>query len=188
MVTATLLVLIVVLRFIIPETLRPAPGNLGPCRHWRRSTRAPRLPIGQAAKRRKHVACVSAPRRRRRARLCVTAVLPPGVGKSHLAIALGIKACEQGVRTLFITATALITTLGKALAEGKLDERLKLLTQAQLLICDELGYLPIDRQGANPVLPAGLPPLRTRLDHRSSLVSVARSPGPHVRLSGNRAR
>src|SRR5271155_4425080 len=59
---------------------------------------------------------------------------PPGVGKSHLAIALGIKACEQGVRTLFITAAALIATLGKALAEGKLDERLKLLTQPQLLI------------------------------------------------------
>jgi DNA replication protein DnaC len=74
---------------------------------------------------------------------------PPGVGKSHLAIALGIKACEQGVRTLFVTATALITTLGKALAEGKLDERLKLLSQPQLLICDEIGYLPIDRQGAN---------------------------------------
>jgi hypothetical protein len=53
------------------------------------------------------------------------------------------------VRTLFVTATALITTLGKALAEGKLDERLKLLTQPQLLICDDIGYLPIDRQGAN---------------------------------------
>jgi DNA replication protein DnaC len=74
---------------------------------------------------------------------------PPGVGKSHLAIALGIKACEQGVRTLFVTTAALIATLGKALAEGKLDERLKLLTQPQLLICDEIGYLPIDRQGAN---------------------------------------
>jgi DNA replication protein DnaC len=74
---------------------------------------------------------------------------PPGVGKSHLAVALGIKACEQGVRTLFVTATVLITTLGKALAEGKLEERLKLLTQPQLLIIDEIGYLPIDRQGAN---------------------------------------
>jgi DNA replication protein DnaC len=74
---------------------------------------------------------------------------PPGVGKSHLAVALGMKACEQGVRTLFVTATALITTLGKALAEGKLEERLKLLSQPQLLIIDEIGYLPIDRQGAN---------------------------------------
>jgi len=74
---------------------------------------------------------------------------PPGVGKSHLAVALGMKACEQGVRTLFVTATALITTLGKALAEGKLEDRLKLLSQPQLLIIDEIGYLPIDRQGAN---------------------------------------
>ena len=74
---------------------------------------------------------------------------PPGVGKSHLAVALGIKACVQGVRTLFITPTALITTLGKALAEGRLEERLKILSQPQLLIIDEIGYLPIDRQGAN---------------------------------------
>jgi DNA replication protein DnaC len=74
---------------------------------------------------------------------------PPGVGKTHLAVSLGMKACEQGVRTLFVTATTLITTLGKALAEGRLEERLKLLTQPQLLIIDEIGYLPIDRQGAN---------------------------------------
>jgi DNA replication protein DnaC len=74
---------------------------------------------------------------------------PPGVGKTHLAVALGIKACEQGVRTSFVTATALITTLGRALAEGRLEERLKVLSQPQLLIVDEIGYLPIDRQGAN---------------------------------------
>jgi len=74
---------------------------------------------------------------------------PRGVGRSHLAVALGMKACEQGARTLFVTATALITALGKALAEGRLEERLKLLIQPQLLIIDEIGYLPIDRQGAN---------------------------------------
>lgn len=48
---------------------------------------------------------------------------PPGVGKSHPAVALGMKACEHGVRTLLVTATVLITTLGKALAEGRLEER-----------------------------------------------------------------
>ena len=74
---------------------------------------------------------------------------PPGVGKTHLAVALGMKACEQGVRTLFTTATGLIATLGKAFAEGRLDEKLKLLAQPPLLVIDEIGYIPIDRQGAN---------------------------------------
>ena len=74
---------------------------------------------------------------------------PPGVGKTHLAVALGLAACAQGVRTLFTTATGLIATLGKAFGENRLDERLKLLTQPQLLIIDEIGYIPIDRHGAN---------------------------------------
>lgn len=74
---------------------------------------------------------------------------PPGVGKTHLAVAFGIKACEHGVRTLFTTATNLMIALGKALAENRLEEKLKNLTQPQLLIIDEIGYIPIDRQGAN---------------------------------------
>jgi DNA replication protein DnaC len=81
---------------------------------------------------------------------------PPGVGKTHLAVALGIKACGQGVRTLFITATALITTLGRALAEGRLEERLKVLTQPQLLIVDEIGLSADRPPGCQPVLPAGV--------------------------------
>jgi DNA replication protein DnaC len=74
---------------------------------------------------------------------------PPGVGKSHLAIALGLKACELGYRTLFTTAAGLIASLGKALGENRLDEKLKLLAQPQVLVIDEIGYIPIDRQGAN---------------------------------------
>ncbi len=74
---------------------------------------------------------------------------PPGVGKTHLAVALGIKACEQGVRTVFTTAAALMIALGKAVSENRLEEKLKSLTQPQLLIIDEIGYIPIDRQGAN---------------------------------------
>ncbi|MBY0489169.1 MAG: ATP-binding protein [Gemmatimonadaceae bacterium] len=50
---------------------------------------------------------------------------------------------------MFATATAIITTLGKALYENRLDERLKLLTQPKLLIIDEIGYIPIDRHVAN---------------------------------------
>lgn len=74
---------------------------------------------------------------------------PPGVGKTHLAVALGLAACAQGLRTMFTTAAGLIATLGKALYENRLEERLKLLTQPKLLIIDEIGYIPIDRQGAN---------------------------------------
>ena len=74
---------------------------------------------------------------------------PPGVGKTHLAVALGMSACALGLRTMFTTAAGLITTLGKALYENRLEERLKILTQPKLLIIDEIGYIPIDRQGAN---------------------------------------
>ena len=74
---------------------------------------------------------------------------PPGVGKTHLSVALGMEACRLGLRVAFPTAAALITTLGKALYENRLDERLKILTQPKLLIIDEIGYIPIDRQGAN---------------------------------------
>lgn len=74
---------------------------------------------------------------------------PPGVGKSHLAVGLGLKAIERGYRVLFNTAAALIATLTKALGEGRLEEKLKLYTVPRLLIVDEIGYLPIERQGAN---------------------------------------
>ncbi|HKY32957.1 MAG TPA: IS21-like element helper ATPase IstB [Candidatus Polarisedimenticolia bacterium] len=74
---------------------------------------------------------------------------PPGVGKTHLAVGLGLKAIERGYRVLFTTAAALITSLTRALAEGRLDDRLKIYTVPRLLIIDEIGYLPIDRAGAN---------------------------------------
>lgn len=74
---------------------------------------------------------------------------PPGVGKTHLAVGLGLKAIERGYRVLFVTAAGLIATLTRALSEGRLDERLKLYTVPRLLIIDEIGYLPIDRAGAN---------------------------------------
>lgn len=76
---------------------------------------------------------------------------PPGVGKTHLAVGLGLKAIEQGYRVLFTTAAALIATLTRALSEGRLEEKLKVYTVPRLLIIDEIGYLPIDRVGANLV-------------------------------------
>jgi DNA replication protein DnaC len=74
---------------------------------------------------------------------------PPGVGKTHLAVALGMKACAAGYRTLLASAAALITALTRAQSENRLEEKLKILTQPKLLIVDEIGYLPLGPSGAN---------------------------------------
>ena len=74
---------------------------------------------------------------------------PPGVGKTHLAVGLGLKACALGYRTAFTTAAGLIAVLTRAHTEGRLEDKLKLLVQPKLLIIDEIGYLPLDRLAAN---------------------------------------
>lgn len=74
---------------------------------------------------------------------------PPGVGKTHLAIALSIKAVEAGHRVLFLTLDELLTRLRKASAEQRLDKVLQQLTYPKVLILDELGYLPMTRAEAS---------------------------------------
>ena len=74
---------------------------------------------------------------------------PPGVGKTHLAIALGRAAVETGHSVLFTSATALLAALAKAETDGQLTERLTYYTKPKLLIIDELGYLPFERRSAH---------------------------------------
>jgi DNA replication protein DnaC len=74
---------------------------------------------------------------------------PPGVGKSHLAVALGREAIRHGYSVLFTSAMALMTTLVKGHAEGRLDERLAHLAKPKLLIVDEFGYLPFEPAAAH---------------------------------------
>lgn len=74
---------------------------------------------------------------------------PPGVGKTHLAVALGIRAIMGGYRVLFASATSLIAALSKAHHENRFEEKLKFYTVPKLLVVDEIGYIPIDRLGAN---------------------------------------
>ena len=73
---------------------------------------------------------------------------PPGVGKTHLAIGLGVAAIEQGIPVLFINASVLIEQLKDAYHTGHLDRYLKKLTRPGILIIDEIGYLPFDAQAA----------------------------------------
>lgn len=67
-----------------------------------------------------------------------------GVGKTHLATAIGISAAKKRISTYFIKCTDLILQLKKAKMENRLEDRLRHFTKYKLLIIDELGYLPID--------------------------------------------
>jgi DNA replication protein DnaC len=72
-----------------------------------------------------------------------------GLGKTHLASALGYAACMEGHTVLFTTAVDMINTLAAAQAAQRLKQELKKYLTPQLLILDELGYLPIDKLGAD---------------------------------------
>lgn len=74
---------------------------------------------------------------------------PPGTGKTHLAVALGIKAAKAGHRVLFDTATGWIDRLQEAHSRGKLPAELIRLRRYGLLIVDEVGYVPFDQDAAN---------------------------------------
>lgn len=72
-----------------------------------------------------------------------------GLGKSHLATALGYAACQQGYSVLFANAIDVINTLSAAQSQGALKGQLRRYLSPQLLILDEVGYLPIDQRGAD---------------------------------------
>src|SRR5271168_2595324 len=74
---------------------------------------------------------------------------PPGTGKTHLAIALAIRACLAGQRVLFRTATEWVALLADAQRQGRLEDELRRLERVPLLVCDEVGYIPFDPEAAN---------------------------------------
>lgn len=79
----------------------------------------------------------------------VVLLRPPGTGKTHLAIGLGIKAAHYGHRVLFATATDWVTRLTDAHRAGKLPAELARLRRYGLIIVDEVGYLPFEQDAAN---------------------------------------
>ena len=74
---------------------------------------------------------------------------PPGVGKTHLAIALGIAATDAGYRTYFTSASDMVHALQAAHLEGTVHYKLRRYLGPSVLVIDELGYLPMDQQSAN---------------------------------------
>jgi len=91
----------------------------------------------------------------------------PGTGKTHVATALGLAACRQGKRVRFFTAAALVTQLEEAQKRYQLDRLLAQLDRADLLICDELGYLSFSRTGAELLFQV----FADRYERRSLLVT-----------------
>lgn len=73
---------------------------------------------------------------------------PPGVGKTHLAVALAEAGIQAGQAAYFMTAHDLVTDLGRAYREGRLDRRLRIYLAPKVLVIDEMGYLPLDELGA----------------------------------------
>jgi DNA replication protein DnaC len=98
---------------------------------------------------------------------------PPGVGKTHLAIALGRTAIREGYSVLFVTAPALVAALAKAHAEGRLEERLGFYAKPKLLIVDELGYLPFEPNAAHLFFQL----VSRRYERGSTLITSNRSIG-----------
>jgi DNA replication protein DnaC len=96
---------------------------------------------------------------------------PPGTGKTHISIALGVRACLAGHRVLFKTATEWVASLGDAQGQGRLDDELRRLERFPLLVCDEVGYIPFDPQAASLMFM-----LVSRRYERRSLIVTSNKP------------
>lgn len=73
---------------------------------------------------------------------------PVGTGKSHMATAIGVVACSKGLKAKFYRTAALVNQLSEAKAKGELKRFMKQLEKTDLLICDEWGYVPFEKEGS----------------------------------------
>ena len=93
---------------------------------------------------------------------------PPGVGKTHLATGIGVKAIEAGYKVLFVTALELIEMLELAEIADELKKKLTQLAKYDLLIIDELGYLPMSKRGMYNLFQL----INAMYEHRSLIITT----------------
>jgi len=94
-----------------------------------------------------------------------------GLGKTHIAIALGYEACLKGHSVLFTSAIDVINTLAASKSTGRLKQEIKKYAKPALLIMDELGYLPIDKSGADLLFQV----ISVRYENSSTLITSNRA-------------
>ena len=93
---------------------------------------------------------------------------PCGTGKTHLSIALGHAACAKGYKVYFDTAAGLINSLTEAKNAYRLSLKMKQLKRFDLIICDELGYIPFDRTGTDLLFQV----VAARYEHGSMIITT----------------
>ena len=105
----------------------------------------------------------------------------PGVGKTHLAVAIGVEAVRAGREVKFIDCARLVDDLRDAQARGILKKRLKYYAHSKLLIIDELGYLDIDEGGADLLFQL----VGTRYEQRSTIITANVGIGGWAKVFGD---
>lgn len=96
---------------------------------------------------------------------------PVGTGKTHIAIALGIACCQREHRVRYITAAELTSALVEAKKVGRLSRKIELFARFDVVVLDELGYVPFDKQGADLLFG-----FITRVHERRSLIVTTNPP------------
>jgi DNA replication protein DnaC len=93
---------------------------------------------------------------------------PVGTGKTHMATAIGVNACNQEKRVKFYRTATLVNQLVQEKEKGRLNKFLETLRKADLLICDECGYIPLDREGAQLLFQV----IAERYERRSVIITT----------------
>jgi chromosomal replication initiation ATPase DnaA len=102
---------------------------------------------------------------------------PPGTGKTHLSIGIGMRACQAGHRVAFATAAEWVSRLADAHHTGKLQSELVKLGRIPLIIVDEVGYIPFEAEAANLFFQ-----LVSSRYERASLIVTSNKPGACANL------